>query len=68
MRAADRPLALLVLGLALAACDRAPSDASTNNAAVMEIEALPPDESVATPTNELVNGADEPSNTDAAQY
>ena len=50
----------LVLFLALAGCNDAPQQAETNNAAVTEIEALPPDESVETPSEELSNGAAEP--------
>ena len=61
MRAAASSLALLLAPiLALAACNDAPQQAETNNAAVTEIEALPPDESVDTPTDELANGAAEP--------
>ncbi len=58
MSAAARSIVLLAL--ALAACSEAPKDAETNNAAVSDVEALPPDESVATPTDELANGAAEP--------
>ena len=57
MRAAASSLVLL---LALAGCNDAPQQAETDNAAVTEIEALPPDESVETPTDELANGAAEP--------
>ncbi|MBA2467755.1 MAG: hypothetical protein H0V46_09180 [Sphingomonas sp.] len=47
--------------LALAGCDGdAPQQAQTNNAAATDIESLPPDESVATPSDELANGAVEP--------
>jgi hypothetical protein len=62
MRAAASSLALL---LALAACNDAPQRAETDNAAITDIEALPPDESVATPTDELANGAAEPTNNGA---
>ena len=62
MRAAASSLALL---LALAACNDAPQQAETNNAAITDIEALPPDESVETPSDELANGAAEPANTGA---
>ena len=58
MSAAARSIALLAL--ALSACSEAPKDAATNNAAVTDVEALPPDESAATPTDELANGAAEP--------
>ena len=60
MRAAIS-LALLV---ALAACSDAPQQAETNNSAITDVEALPPDESVETlsegPADELANGAAEP--------
>jgi hypothetical protein len=58
MSAAARPI--LFVALALTACSDAPKDAETNNAAVTDIEALPPDESAATPTDELANGATDP--------
>ena len=58
MSAAARPI--LLLAIALSACSEAPKDAETNNAAVTDIEALPPDESAATPTDELANGAADP--------
>ena len=58
MSAAARPI--LLLALALTACSEAPKDTETNNAAVTDIEALPPDESAATPTDELANGAADP--------
>lgn len=68
MRAANRAL-LLGVALASAACRQAPSDenvAFDNQATTTtDIEALPPDESVATPTDELVNGDGEASNADA---
>ena len=54
---------VLTLALALASCHGRSAEA-TNEAAVsntqMDIETLPPDESDATPTNELENGVDEP--------
>ena len=59
MSAAAR--SIVVLAFALSACSESPRDAETNNAAVTDIEALPPDESAATPTDELTNGAAEPS-------
>ncbi len=65
MRVADRSFALLLMGWVLAGCGEAPQETS-NNAAAFEIEALPPDESVEAPADELLN-ADEPSNADAAQ-
>ena len=58
MRAAA---SLLALSWTLAACNNgAQQQAEANNAAVTEIESLPPDESVDTPTDELANGAAEP--------
>lgn len=69
MRAANRAqLTLIGLAAALTACRQAPSDqniAIDNQAAApTEIEALPPDESSATPTSELTNGDDEAANVD----
>jgi hypothetical protein len=63
MRAAASVLALL----ALAGCNDAPRQAESNNAAVTDVEALPPDESVETPSDELANGATEPVNGEAPQ-
>ncbi len=56
---------LLVVALAaFAACHKNPPDENVvldiNNASPNDIEALPPDESSATPSNELINGADNP--------
>ena len=55
--------AVIVAALACAAC-HARSAQTTNDATAsntqMDIETLPPDESDATPTNELENGVDEP--------
>ncbi len=51
----------------LAACEKTQSDqniAVDNIAANADVEALPPDESSATPSNELANGADNPDVTD----
>lgn len=59
MSAAARILAPLWLGIAVAACGQGEQD-TANNAAVTEIEALPPDESVAAPTDEPANGSAEP--------
>ena len=64
MRAAASLLAMLA---ALAGCQDAPRQAETNNAAVTDVEALPPDESVETPSDELANGAAEPVNEAAPQ-
>ena len=67
MRNADKVLAsiLLVAGVAgsLAACSKPQADtnnaaAQTNAAIPPDVEALPADESSATPSNELVNGSD----------
>ena len=72
MRAAVRTLkTVLVVSLAAAGgCQQKQPDQNVtiDNAAPADIEALPPDESSATPTNELENGADnadvaEPDNT-----
>jgi len=49
--------------LALAACNDSPKQAEANNSAVTEVDALPADESAATPTDELQKGAAEPTNT-----
>jgi hypothetical protein len=61
-------LALIGLAAASAACRPSPSEeniALGNEAATpTDIEALPPDESVATPANELNVGDDEPANAD----
>ncbi len=65
MRAAAR--SMIVMGVAVAACAESARDPELNNAAVTDIEALPPDESVATSTEELANGAAEPTNGNAAQ-
>jgi hypothetical protein len=49
------------LALALAACGQQDAATSVNNAATNgQVEALPPDESAATPSDELANGAAEP--------
>ena len=67
MSAAAKPI--LLLALALSACGETPKQAETNNAAATDIEALPPDESVATPSDELANGAAEPAgNADNSGY
>ena len=61
MRNVTKGPVLLVAILALAACsDRSSENVAIdiNNASPSEIEALPPDESSETPTNELANGAD----------
>ena len=61
-------LALALLATATAACQRDRSDqniAIDNNIANADIEALPPDESSTTPTEELENGAANATFTDA---
>ena len=54
-------LLLLIGSAGLAACQQKASDQSiavSNNTVGADIEALPPDESSATPTDELANGDD----------
>lgn len=55
---------ILALALLLTACSKQPSDQNivVDNGipANADIETLPPDESSATPSNELVNGDDNP--------
>ncbi|HKC02556.1 MAG TPA: hypothetical protein VKC17_04555 [Sphingomicrobium sp.] len=55
-------LTLILTAAALAACTKPASDNNVaidiNNAAAADIEQLPPDESVDTSSNELINGAD----------
>ncbi len=62
MRNANKVVALALGLVALAACQKNSSDqnlAMTNNAAApADIEALPPDESSETSSNELANGED----------
>ena len=63
MRSATRSLLLIGTALAMAACQQKQSEqniAMDNLAANADIEALPPDESSGTPSNELVNGVDNP--------
>jgi hypothetical protein len=48
--------------LSLSACSKRDPVADGANTAAPEIDVLPPDESDATPTNELESGDDEPSN------
>ena len=68
MRAANRAL-LLGLVLASVACRQAPADENVafdnQSGTTSDIEALPPDESAVTPTDQLINGAGETSNADA---
>ena len=61
MRNAHKVLALLFGIAALSACQKQQDEnvAIDNDAATpTDVEALPPDESSETPTNELINGAD----------
>jgi hypothetical protein len=63
MRAAVKTLLIAMGALAMAACQKNQSEqniAIDNLAANADVEALPPDESSETPSNELVNGADNP--------
>lgn len=63
MRNVTKAPMLLVALLALTACsDRTTENVAIdiNNASPSEIEALPPDESSGTTTNELANGDDNP--------
>jgi hypothetical protein len=61
MRDANKVL-VLIAAAALTACTKPASDNNVaidiNNAAPGDIEQLPPDESVDTSSNELINGAD----------
>ena len=61
MRSAHKLIPLLVMAAGLDACQREQSDQNitiNNNIAGADIEALPPDESSVTPTDELENGTD----------
>jgi hypothetical protein len=62
MRDATKLILPLIAAAALAACNKPASQNNVaidiNNAAPADIEALPPDESSETSSNELVNGAD----------
>jgi hypothetical protein len=62
MRDANKLILLLAAVAAIAACTKPASDNNVaidiNNAAPGDIEQLPPDESVDTSSNELINGAD----------
>lgn len=54
-------VALSLAMILLAACgqEQPGNAAMADNATVTDVETLPPDESVATPTNQLVDGDDE---------
>ena len=63
MRDANRRILVLLAVAALAACKQSASENNVaitdiNNAAPGDIEQLPPDESVDTSSNELINGTD----------
>jgi len=64
MRNASKSLALLIAVAALTACQKngAEQNIAVDNGAAMtanaDIETLPADESSTTPSNELINGAD----------
>jgi len=62
MRDANKVFLLLIGAAALAACTKPATENNLaidiNNAAPGDIEQLPPDESVDTSSNELINGAD----------
>ena len=64
MRDASKLILVLTVAAGLAACNKPANENNVvvdNDAATpADIEALPPDESSATPSNELVNGDDNP--------
>jgi hypothetical protein len=63
MSAAARLIVAIALAAAAACNKEAPQQndaAIANDSTVTSIDTLPPDESVGTPTNQLVNGADQP--------
>lgn len=64
MRDASKLMLVLTVAAGLAACNKPANENNVvvdNDAATpADIEALPPDESSATPSNELVNGDDNP--------
>jgi hypothetical protein len=63
MRAMTKILVVGTAAVAMAACRNNQSDqniAIDNTSANSDIETLPPDESSETPSNELVNGSDNP--------
>ena len=68
MRAVARALLIPITLASAAACRQTPPEQNIgveNGAAgTTDVEALPPDESDATPSNELANGDDEASNVD----
>jgi len=62
MRDANRLILLFAAAASIAACSKPASENNVaidiNNADPNDIEALPPDESSATPSDQLANGAD----------
>ena len=67
MRAASKTLLIVIaLAAASASCRKPASDENAtidhHNEGITDIESLPPDESDATPSAELANGDDEPTN------
>jgi hypothetical protein len=66
MRNAAKPFLVLTLAAAVIGCgnDAAEVDNRSNtmevNGSVVEVDTLPPDESSATPSEDLANGATEP--------
>jgi len=65
MRDASKLMLVLTVAAGLAACNKPANENNVvtvdNDAATpADVEALPPDESSATPSNELVNGSDNP--------
>ncbi len=62
MRDANRLMLVFAAAASLAACNKPATENNVaidiNNADPNDIEALPPDESSATPSDELANGAD----------
>jgi hypothetical protein len=68
MRVRKSTLLLIGAAAALSACknNQADQNLAMNNNMTADIEALPPDESSETPTNQLANGADNPDVNDLA--
>ena len=64
MRDANKLMLVLTVAAGLAACNKPANENNVvvdNDAATpADVEALPPDESSATPSNELANGDDNP--------
>ena len=68
MRVAGNTLALLLMGMAAGGCSDSPRDEPVNNSAVVDIEALPPDESVQMPANDLADDGNQTTDSNASQY